>query len=44
VRVSQTSGARSRIVMVGADDADQAGRLALKELGDGWKILGVERA
>jgi hypothetical protein len=44
VRVSQTSGARSRILTVGADNAEQAGKLALKELGDGWKILQVEQA
>jgi hypothetical protein len=44
VRVSQTSGARSRILTVGADNAEQAGKLALKELGDGWKILQVEAA
>jgi hypothetical protein len=44
VRVCQTSGARSRILVVGADDAAQAGRLALEELGQGWKILGVDAA
>ena len=44
VRVSQTSGARSRILTIGADDADQAGRLALEELGEGWKVLQVEQA
>jgi hypothetical protein len=44
VRVSQTSGARSRILTVGADDAEHAKKVALQELGDGWKILQVEAA
>jgi hypothetical protein len=44
VRVSQISGARSRIVAVSARSAEEASRAALAELGDGWKVLQVEPA
>ncbi len=42
VRVSQTSGPRSRRVEVCASDAEAARELALEELGGGWKVLDVE--
>jgi PilZ domain len=42
VRVSQTSGPRSRRVEISAADADAARDLALEEIGDGWKVLDVE--
>jgi PilZ domain len=42
VRVGQLSGPRTRRVEVAAPDADAAAALALQELGDGWKVLGVD--
>jgi len=42
VRVSQTSGPRSRRLEISAPDAETACTRALEELGDGWKVLGVE--
>jgi hypothetical protein len=42
VRVSQKQGARSRVVDVAAADANAAGRQVLLELGEEWKLLGVE--
>lgn len=42
VRISQTSGSRTRRVEVCAADADEAGARALAELGEGWKVFDVE--
>lgn len=42
VRVSQTTGPRSRRILVQCADAEGAGRMALEELGKGWKVLEVE--
>jgi hypothetical protein len=42
VRVGQLSGPRTRRVEVAAPDAEAAAALALEELGDGWKVLGVD--
>jgi hypothetical protein len=42
VRVSQTSGIRSRTVIVAAASADEASRSTQAELGDDWKVIAVE--
>lgn len=42
VHVSQTSGPRSRRLEVSAPDADAARDRALEQMGEGWKVLGVE--
>jgi len=42
VRVSQTSGPRSRRLEFSAPDAETACARALEEMGEGWKVLGVE--
>jgi len=42
VRIKQMSGPRSRSIEVDAADADAASALALEEMGEGWKVLGVE--
>lgn len=42
VRISQTSGIRSRTVIVAAASPDEASRSAQAELGDEWKVVAVE--
>ncbi len=42
VRVSQTSGIRSRTLVVAAASAEEASRSAQSELGDGWKVVAVD--
>lgn len=44
VRVSQIAGARTRFVEVTALSTRQAGRLALREVGEGWQVLEVRLA
>ncbi|UCE87354.1 MAG: PilZ domain-containing protein [Deltaproteobacteria bacterium] len=43
VRAKQTSGSRSRTIVVGADSPEAAEARALRELGSKWKVLSVER-
>jgi hypothetical protein len=43
VRVSQTSGPRSRIITVEGATEDDACGAALAQVGEGWKVLQVER-
>jgi hypothetical protein len=43
VRVSQTSGPRSRIVTVEGASEDDARGEALAQVGEGWKVLQVEQ-
>ena len=43
VRARQTSGSRSRTIVVGADSSEAAEARALRELGSKWKVLSVER-
>ena len=42
VRVSQTSGPRSRILTVEGASEDAARRAALAQVGRGWKVLHVD--
>jgi hypothetical protein len=44
VRVSQTSGPRSRRILVRCGSEEEARRRALDEVGTGWKVLQVEPA
>ena len=44
VRAKQTSGSRSRSLTVEAESPERADARALRELGENWKVLGVERA
>jgi hypothetical protein len=44
VYVAQTSGPRSRRLMITAPDPDAAGSCALEAMGEGWKVLRVEPA
>lgn len=43
VRVHQIDGIRSRSLVVGAASAEEASRSAAQELGDGWKVVAVDR-
>jgi hypothetical protein len=43
-RVRAASGARSRILKIEAESADQARTRALTELGAGWEVLEVSSA
>jgi hypothetical protein len=43
VRAKQTSGSRSRMLVVSAASPEEAETRALRELGAKWKVLGVER-
>lgn len=42
VRIKQLDGPRSRLVVVDADDAEDARVRALASLGGGWEALGIE--
>jgi PilZ domain len=42
VHAVQLGGSRSRRVDVAASDTDEAGTLALEELGPGWKVIRVD--
>jgi len=44
VRVSQCAGPRSRYIDISASSPTQAGRLALKTVGEGWQVLEVKLA
>jgi hypothetical protein len=42
VRVSQTSGPRSRTITVACETLEEAKQRALAEVGEGWKVLSAE--
>ncbi len=44
VQMRQVAGSRSRTVLVAGGSEGEAERRALSELGDGWKVLRVEKA
>jgi hypothetical protein len=43
VRAQQTGGPRSRTLKVDATSPEQAEKVALRQLGEGWTVLGVEQ-